>query len=106
MRLSCSNSNQCPSLYISGLKILRREGPTDGVYNTGRDLRGEDSSDLHVIAHLNVKSLNKISLQRKLGRRGGEGGEGGGGGGRNLDDVYCLLPDFIRVQLLNNNLHW
>ena len=99
MRLSCSNSNQCPSLCISGLKILRREGPTDGVYNTGRDLRGEDSSDLRVIAHLNVKSLNKISLQRKLGRRGG-------GGGRNLDDVYCLLPDFIRVQLLNNNLHW
>ena len=94
MRLSCSNSNQCPSLCISGLKILRREGPTDGVYNTGRDLRGEDSSDLRVIAHLNVKSLNKISLQRKLGGRG------------DLDDVYCLLPDFIRVQLLNNNLHW
>ena len=94
MRLSCSNSNQCPSLYISGLKILRREGPTDGVKNTGRDLRREDSSDLRVIAYLNVKSLNKISLQRKLGGRG------------DLDDVYCLLPDFIRVQLLNNNLYW
>ena len=56
-------------------------------------LSGEDSSDLHVIAYLNVKSLNKISLQRKLGARG------------DLDEVYCLLPDFIRVQLLNNNLH-
>ena len=73
MRLSCSNSNQCPSLYISGLKILRREGPTDGVYDTGKDVRREDSSDLHVIVYLNVNSLNKISLKRKLG---------GGGGGR------------------------
>ena len=54
----------------------------------------EDSSDLRVIVYLNVNSLNKISLKRKLG--------GGGGGGRNLDDVYCLLPDFIRVQMLNN----
>ena len=80
MRLSCSNSNQCPSLYISGLKILRREGPTDGVKNTGRDLRREDSSDLRVIAYLNVKSLNKISLQRKLG----------GGGTLMMCTVCCL----------------
>ena len=72
VRLSCSNSNQCPSLCISGLKILRREGPTEVVYNTGKDLRREDSSDLRVIAYLNVKSLNKISLKRKLGG-GGEG---------------------------------
>ena len=50
-----------------------------------------------MIVYLNVNSLNKISLKRKLG-----GGGGGGGGGRNLDDVYCLLPDFIRVQLLNS----
>ena len=49
-----------------------------------------------MIVYLNVNSLNKISLKRKLG------GGGGGGGGRNLDDVYCLLPDFIRVQMLNN----
>ena len=75
MRLSCSNSNQCPSLCISGLKILRREGPTEVVYNTGKDLRGEDSSDLRVIAYLNVKSFNKISLKRKWGG-GGEEGEG------------------------------
>ena len=33
VRLSCNNSNQCPSLCISRLKILRREGPTDGVYS-------------------------------------------------------------------------
>ena len=76
MRLSCSNSNQCPSLYISGLKILRREGPTDGVYDTGKDVRREDSSDLHVIVYLNVNSLNKISLKRKLGGGGEEEGEG------------------------------
>ena len=76
MRLSCSNSNQCPSLCISGLKILRREGPTEGVYNTGKDLRREDSLDLGVIVYLNVNSLNKISLKRKCGgggeRRGKE----------------------------------
>ena len=76
MRLSCSNSNQCPSLCISGLKILRREGPTEGVYNTGKDLRREDSLDLGVIVYLNVNSLNKISLKRKCGGGGGGGGEG------------------------------
>ena len=69
-----------PFLMYQRLKILRREGPTDGAYNTGRDLRGEDSSDLRAIAYLNVKSLNKISLQRKLG----------GGGTLMMCTVCCL----------------
>ena len=41
----------------------------------------EDSSDLRVIVYLNVNSLNKISLKRKLGGGGG-GVRGGGGGGK------------------------
>ena len=39
----------------------------------------EDSSDLRVIVYLNVNSLNKISLKRKLGGGGGGGGVGGRG---------------------------
>ena len=35
----------------------------------------EDSSDLRVIVYLNVNSLNKISLKRKLGGGGGGGGK-------------------------------